>query len=259
MLQQRGTAGDITAARKVRVFDIPVAEAYPMLKRGEKVPEHMANCLYLEWFSERSGGVVIESTDYRLEISEPTWRFTPEEIAERQRLAEEGDTSFAIAIDADGQEEKWDEFRCEQLLRESDMTGEKYRLLLEKYADHPDSERIIAREMGWTWLEEALDEQEASTRDDATDSKNGDEADDSGEESSSEIETEFNEDDLEEELADPAREGIDWVRDDDERIMHPLAKHTRDVMSALLHELKSGDENLRHTDEAIGEFTGASS
>jgi len=24
---------------------------------------------------------------------------------------------------------------------------------MEKYANHPDSERIIAREMGWSWLE----------------------------------------------------------------------------------------------------------
>src|SRR5947207_13094012 len=44
---QRGTVGDLTASRKVRVFDIPVAEAYMMAKRGEKAPEHMANCMYL--------------------------------------------------------------------------------------------------------------------------------------------------------------------------------------------------------------------
>src|SRR5215472_12532103 len=44
---QRGSIGDLTASRKVRVFDIPTAEAYMMCKRGEKPPEHMANCLYL--------------------------------------------------------------------------------------------------------------------------------------------------------------------------------------------------------------------
>ena len=41
---QRGTIGDLTASRKVRVFDIPMPEAYLMCKRGEKPPEHMANC-----------------------------------------------------------------------------------------------------------------------------------------------------------------------------------------------------------------------
>src|SRR5947208_14010530 len=44
---QTGIIGDITASRKVRVFDIPVAEAYAMCKRGEKPPEHMANSIYV--------------------------------------------------------------------------------------------------------------------------------------------------------------------------------------------------------------------
>ncbi|PYK15597.1 MAG: hypothetical protein DME55_13520, partial [Verrucomicrobia bacterium] len=88
--QQRGPAGDITAARKVRVFDVPIEEAIAMSRRGETPPEHMANTVYLEWFSERSGRVVIESADYRLQISEPAWRYTKEEIAERdRRIAEE--------------------------------------------------------------------------------------------------------------------------------------------------------------------------
>src|SRR5207247_2525539 len=73
---QRGTIGDLTASRKVRVFDIPTHEAYLMCKRGEKPPEHMANSFYLEWFSEENGRVVIESTDYLLEISAPEWRMT---------------------------------------------------------------------------------------------------------------------------------------------------------------------------------------
>jgi hypothetical protein len=28
---------------------------------------------------------------------------------------------------------------------------------MEKYHDHPDRDRLIAREMGWTWIEEMLD------------------------------------------------------------------------------------------------------
>src|SRR6266571_519021 len=39
---QRGTIGDLTASRKVRVIDLPVAEAYLRKKRGLPVPEHMA-------------------------------------------------------------------------------------------------------------------------------------------------------------------------------------------------------------------------
>ena len=50
-----------------------------MSKREAKPPEHMANSLYLEWFSEANGRVVIESADYELTISAPEWRMTPEE------------------------------------------------------------------------------------------------------------------------------------------------------------------------------------
>src|SRR5437773_4103098 len=158
--QQRGPTGDITAARKVRAFDVSIEEALAMSRRGETSPEHMANAVYLEWFSERSGRVVIESSDYRLQISEPAWRYTKEEIAERDRRIAEQETPFAIAIIQDGETQEWDEVRYEQFLRESDALTEKYGRLLEKYADHPDSERIIAREMGWSWLEEALDQQD---------------------------------------------------------------------------------------------------
>jgi hypothetical protein len=217
---QTGEAGYITAARKVRVFDVPVPEALAMIRRGETPPEHLANSLYLEWYSEVSGRVMIESSDYRLEVSEPAWRFTAEEIAERNRQAEEGSSAFAVEVHADGTTKEWDEFRCEQLLRESDMVGEKYRRLLEQYQDHPDSERIIARVMGWTWLEEALEAEEAATSEEKA-------------EAAAEAEAEFeDDDDYTEPEPDPALEGIDWVRDDDdgERIVHPLYKRAKDAL-----------------------------
>jgi hypothetical protein len=65
-----------------------------MIKEGGKPPEHMANSLYLEWYSKLNGRVVIESADYRLEISEPAWRFTADELAERARRAGEPAEDF---------------------------------------------------------------------------------------------------------------------------------------------------------------------
>src|SRR5881628_2025143 len=76
---QHGTIGDLTASRKVRVFDIPFEEAFERLKNKLPVPEHMANCLYLEWFSEFNGRVVIESADYQLTISPRARTLTTEE------------------------------------------------------------------------------------------------------------------------------------------------------------------------------------
>ena len=91
---QHGSIGDLTASRKVRVFDVPLEEALEMIHRKEKPPEHMANSLYLEWFSERNGRVVIESSDYQLTISAPEWRMTREEDAERANQAASGMDDF---------------------------------------------------------------------------------------------------------------------------------------------------------------------
>src|SRR6266480_5351221 len=82
---QRGSLGDLTASRKVRVFDIPLEEALEMIRRKEKPPEHIANSLYLEWFSERNGRVVIESADYQVTISPPQWQLTRDENEQRAR------------------------------------------------------------------------------------------------------------------------------------------------------------------------------
>ena len=82
---QTGVVGDMTSSRKVRVLDLPVEEAYLKKKRGEEVPEHMGNCLYLEWFSDFNGRVVIESVDYRTEITGRSWTMDEEqEHAQRE-------------------------------------------------------------------------------------------------------------------------------------------------------------------------------
>jgi len=233
--RQRGTTGDITAARKVRVFDVPFEEAYAMIKTGEAPPEHIANAFYLEWHSYVSGRFVIESAEYRLEISEPAWRFTKEELAERlHRAKDEAGNVFAIEIRADGTEEEWDEFRCEELLRECDNRGEKYRILLEKYIDHPDRDRIIAHEMGWTWIEDALDEKTQGPEAD----KNADEQ--PGTDDSFSPETELP-------APEPSREGIDWVRDVDGDIVHPIKKRATDTLYKLLDELRAaGNPEEQH-------------
>ena len=251
-LQQRGPAGDITAARKVRVFDVPIEEALAICRRGETPPEHMANSLYLEWFSERCGRVVIESADYHLQISEPAWRFTREEIAERDRRVAENETPFAVAITEDGESE-WDELRYEQFLRESDARTERYGRLLEKYKDNPDSERIIAREMGWTRLEDALDWQEQQ-KEQCPEGERAKEPEDLQEETAEDDEFEEQLEEHEFPPPDPMREGIDWVRDDDGDLSHPIRKRAHDALDALLDELKATGHFPEAQDEQLGDF-----
>src|SRR6185503_1707720 len=155
---QRGSIGDLTASRKVRVFDVPLEKALEMIRRKEKPPEHMANSLYLEWFSEANGRVVIESADYELTISAPEWRMTPEEDAERAKQAAAGMGDFmqklgeAIEQQQRGQkqpEEEWNEHDYEKFMKECDARTDKYMELLDKYGDSDEAEEKIAKEMGW--------------------------------------------------------------------------------------------------------------
>lgn len=238
---QRGSIGDLTASRKVRVFDIPVEEAYLMCKRGEKPPEHMANSLYLEWFSEANGRVVIESADYELTISAPEWRMTPEEDADRAKQAAAGMDDFmqklteAIETQQRGQkdpEAEWDEHDYEKFLKESDARTDKYRELLEKYGDSEEAEATIAREMGW---DRELTEEEAEEE-----RKRIEEINRACEEASNEPPPE----------PDPHREGIDWIRTGDGDIRHPLQHRCFESAMKFWHQAdelgleKSEDKDL---------------
>jgi hypothetical protein len=212
---QRGTIGDLTASRKVRVFDIPLDDALEMIRRKEKPPEHMANSLYLEWFSERNGRVVIESADYELTISPPEWRMTPEEDQDRARQAAEGLTNFmgrlteAIEEHKRGQkdpEEEWDEHDYEKFMKESDARTDKYMELQDKYGDSDEAEAKIAKEMGWDREEEMTEEEREEER------KRIEEINAFCEAAANEPEPE----------PDPHREGIDWIRTKDGDLRHPL-------------------------------------
>jgi hypothetical protein len=220
--EQIGVAGDITASRKVRVFDMPLEEALRICKEGGKPPEHMANSLYLEWFSEANGRVVIESADYKIDISPPAWTLSPEDEQKQiagtqqamrdwlERLGEALQSQAPANFDEE-EDDSFDEFSYEKSMRESDARSDKYMKLLEKYEGHPDRDKIAAREMGWTWLEEAL------------------EADQPGAIPKSEpIEVEPLE-------PNPLTEGIDWVRDDNGDIRHPLSKRAFESSVAIWH------------------------
>jgi len=220
--EQVGVAGDVTASRKVRVFDVPLEEALRISKFGGRPPEHMGNCFYLEWFSNANGRVVIESTDYKIDISAPSWTLSlaEEEVqaaATQQamrdwldRLDEALQSQAPQEFDPD-EDKPLDEFGYEKLMRESDARTDKYMELLDKYEGHPDQEKIVAREMGWTWLEEALEADERGALP-------------SGEEM--EIPP------LE---PNPLTEGTDWVRDQDGRIRHPLSKRAFESGVAIWH------------------------
>ncbi|HUC84365.1 MAG TPA: hypothetical protein VL970_04160 [Candidatus Acidoferrales bacterium] len=249
---QRGGIGDLTASRKVRVST--AKESLHRLQEKARPPTRWANCLYLEWFSESNGRVVIESADYALQISEPEWRLTPEEDAERANQAAAGMADFLRRLTEAVEEQKrgqkdpdaeWDEHDYEKFLKESDARTTKYMELLDKYGNSDEAEEKIDREMGW--LDDDLtpeQQEEEARRIEAMNRACEDAANDPPPE------------------PDPHREGIDWIRTEEGHIAHPLQHRCAESMMkfwSLADELgmeKMADPDL---DQFIFEFqtTGA--
>ena len=217
MAKQTGTIGDLTASRKVRVYDVQVDETLEMTRRGERPREHLANCLYLEWFSDANGRIVVESADFCLTISEPLWRLTTEDESNRIRQAAEGFTGFIgklnkalEAAKVEFREDKeWNEFDYEKFMKESDARTDKYMELVDKYQDHPDADSIIAQEMGWETSEGSNENSDAESADPEDGLLEVDEINRITEEAL-EIEP------------DPATEGVNWIRTADGDVRHPL-------------------------------------
>ena len=263
--EQKGAIGDYTASRKVRAFDVPLEEALEMIRCGETPPEHMANCLYLEWFSERNGRVVIESYDYKVEIVDTAWSLDEAGEEEQRRknadsmagfMQQLGEILVASGLQ-DGDEppydpeddepmdefeddepmdefeddEPMDEFEWERFMKQADKQAEKYGKLLEKYRDHPDRDQIVAREMGWDDLADDLEAYDKAV-------------------GQGEIEPlDFGPDGSEEPVPNPLTEGVDWVRNEYGRPVHPLQLRATKTLTELWREcgdaglLEEGAEN----------------
>jgi hypothetical protein len=220
---QEGRIGDLTASRKVRVFDLPLDEALKMIKNGDKPPEHMANSLYLEWYSKGNGRVVLESVDFEITISAPEWKMSREEEADRNEQAGKAFNKFMGEMEdalneakekVDYENEAWDEHDYEKFMRESDAHTDKFSELIDKYGDN---EEIIAREMGWT-----------------------EEDSDSGENGPS-WEIDYPDEETPELIPAPATEGIDWIRTENGDIRHPLQNRCFEAAKALRHEIRDID------------------
>ena len=235
---QSGEVGDITASRKVRVLEVPVDVAYMMAKRGEKAPEHWGNALYLEWFSQSNGRVVVESADFQIEVSLPEWQMTDDE-ERRQREGNAGAMQRFMgrltdrlenarrdcrnACEAAG-DRPLDEFGWEKVMRNSDAVTDKHLELLDKYGHTPEAEQTIAREMGWLTDE---DEPPGDAKRPKWEKESFEPPDEDDLESYSEPEP------------DPAREGIDWIKDEDGDVVHPLVDRARRLGLRLYEATKS--------------------
>jgi hypothetical protein len=56
------------------------------------------------------------------------------------------------------QEKPWNEEQWERFMKRSEARADRFGELLETLVDHPDRDKIIAREMGWKEDDEESDE-----------------------------------------------------------------------------------------------------
>ncbi len=91
---QQGVAGDMTASRKVRLLDEAI-EGLAQAERKGPLAWHWGNALYLEWFSEAAGRVVIESADFEVTVEHVgAWLMSPEDEQNQQTKAGEAMMAF---------------------------------------------------------------------------------------------------------------------------------------------------------------------
>lgn len=167
-VDQGGIVGDMTASRKNKVPTVSEDEFNELYHNQLDIPYEWRNTLYLEWFSEINGRVVIETSAFKLTISPHEWMMD-EDAEDAQKLANLNSMRDFMAQvirrrDPEGPEPdvslELDEYAWEERLKESDRLTDAYQEVLEKYMEDSDSEQKEAFVMGWDGLLDALAERD---------------------------------------------------------------------------------------------------
>ncbi|MEX1115944.1 MAG: hypothetical protein WEB53_11890 [Akkermansiaceae bacterium] len=173
-MDQAGIVGDMTASRKNKVPTVGEEEVHELYQNHQEIPHEWRNTLYLEWFSEINGRVVIESSGYTLTISPHEWEMD-DDAENAQKLANLNSMRDFMAQvirrrEPDGPDEdcseELDEYAWEERLKESDRLTDAYQEVLEKYMEDSDSEQKEAFVMGWDGLLDALAERDEAGEED---------------------------------------------------------------------------------------------
>jgi hypothetical protein len=180
-MDQSGIIGDMTASRKNKVPTVSEEEFHELYQNHQDIPHEWRNTLYLEWFSEINGRVVIETSSFKLTISPHEWEMD-EDAEDAQKLANLNSMRDFMAQvirrrNPEGPEpeisDELDEFAWEERLKESDRLTDAYQEVLEKYMEDVDSEQKEAFVMGWDGLLDALAERDEAGEEYDEDFPNG--------------------------------------------------------------------------------------
>lgn len=167
-MDQLGIIGDMTASLRRRVPTVDEEELQDLFDLKQEIPFEWRNTLYLEWFSEINGRVVIESANFALTISPHEWEMD-EDAENAQKLANMNSMRDFMAqvigrSESQGADQnaatELDEYAWEERLKESDRLTDAYQEVLEKYVEDVDCEQKEAFVMGWDGLLDALADQD---------------------------------------------------------------------------------------------------
>jgi hypothetical protein len=161
--QQKGSVGDISASRKVKVPDIPMDQIGEYYAAKKPFPWHWGNALHLEWFSESNGRVVIETASFELKVvGEAAWEMTEDEEEQQRKTNGAAITAFmdrlveaAGAIDRDIVEDtpaEWNEQpqteeEAEQMQERGERLADRIQARLDREGKDANYEKILEEEI----------------------------------------------------------------------------------------------------------------
>lgn len=244
--EQTGVVGDITASRKARVPEISDEEMAMREWNGREIPFQWSNVLYLEWFSEINGRVLIEAAGFQLKVSDSEWMMDEDQeeaqklanlsamrdfLAQVIRRAEPDDSPETTTVITKGE---LDEYEWEERLKESDRLSDAYQEVLEKYIDDEDSERKEAFVMGWDGLLGAMAERDESGHDDSGDDFSGN----------------WRDSDEEYGDGDDFDDDEDWLADS-----HPLQTRARELVTRCFDLVSRSDDAESSAQRLVSSLT----
>ena len=251
---QHGIVGDITVSKKVKQITASDEEWQRCMEDGKQPPYEWRNSLYIEWFSEENGRVVIESADFELQITEFTWQMDEAEEQAQQFANLNAMRNWLATIiqrpekkddddDEDGFEEDEDlpvsEAEWEESLKLSDRLTDAHMEAMDKYAEDDDDETKVAFVMGWDHMLDMMAQaQENSGKPQTADQSpsmedfedDDDDPEDAGEEWKEDAEDDSDDDDA----------FADYM---EERRSHPLQKTAHKLVTRILRDLRDEDRD----------------
>lgn len=252
---QHGIVGDITVSKKVKQITASDEEWQRCMESGKQPTFEWRNSLYIEWFSEENGRIVIESADFELQITEFTWQMDEAEEQAQQFANLNAMRNWLATIiqrpekkdddddDEDGFEEDEDlpvsEAEWEESLKLSDRLTDAHMEAMDKYADDDDDETKVAFVMGWDHMLDMMAQaQENSGKPQTADNSptmedfedDDDDPEAAGEEWKEDAEDESDDDDA----------FADYM---EERRSHPLQKNAHKLVTRILRDLRDEDRD----------------